>query len=127
LVYVKNDRGINQDQKINKSGSPVKEDIQKVKPRNIQIVKNPHAQEASSWKDGKLVIKSESLESLARKLERYFNVRISFKNDSIRNFKYSGILEEVTIEEVLRALERTSPVRFEINKNQIILSLSDKN
>ena len=46
-------------------------------------------------------------------------------DDSIKNFKYSGTLDEVTIEEVLRAMESTSPIRFEINKNKVILTLSE--
>jgi ferric-dicitrate binding protein FerR (iron transport regulator) len=122
LVYTKNEGSIDLDKTEDKTESTGKEQVERT--RNIQIVKNIDPQDNSSWKDGKLIIKSEALESLARKLERYYNVNISFQNDSIKKFKYSGTLEEITIEEVLRALESTSPIRYEINKKQVILSLS---
>ena len=124
LIYTKKDGSTSLDPIKNLKEPASKEDIQEIKTRNIQIVNIIDPQEESSWKDGRLIIKSETLGSLARKLERYYNVHISFQNDSIKNFKYSGTLDEVTIEEVLRALESTSPIRFEINKNQVILAIS---
>ena len=125
LIYTKTDGSIYLDPTISKPASTGKEDSQEMKTKNIQIINTIYPQEESSWKDGRLIIKSEPLGSLARELERYYNVQISFKDDSIKNFKYSGILDEVTIEEVLRALESTSPIRFEITKNKVILALSE--
>ncbi len=75
-----------------------------------------------SWKDGKLVFKSEPLKTLIPKLERFYNVNICFKDPSIQDNVYSGILQDVTIEEVMRAISVSSGIRFEIEKNQIILS-----
>ena len=93
---------------------------------SYNIVRRPNPQEDAAWKDGKLIIKSESLESLAIKLERHFNIEISFESDTIKGFKYSGTLDEVSIEEVLNALESTSPLIYSIDKNQVILSLKKK-
>jgi ferric-dicitrate binding protein FerR (iron transport regulator) len=126
LIYTKKDGSTNLDPIKNLPEPTGKEDLQEIKIRNIQIVNVIDPQEESSWKDGRLIMKSEPLGTLARKLERYYNVHISFQNDSIKNFKYSGTLNEVTIEEVLRALEKTSPIRFEINKNHVILTISKK-
>ena len=78
--------------------------------------------EYTSWKDGRLIIRSESLENLRPKLERFFNVNITFLDDSIKSLKYSGTLEEVTIEEVMRAIARASNIQFTIDKNHITLS-----
>jgi ferric-dicitrate binding protein FerR (iron transport regulator) len=124
LIYTKKDGSTALDPIKYKTESASKKDVQGVKTRNFQIVKNINPQEDSSWKDGRLIITSESLESLARKLERYYNVNISFQDESVKKFKYSGTLDQVTIEEVLRALESTSPIRFEIYKSQVILALS---
>jgi len=124
LIYTKKDGSTKLDPAKNLKEPAGREDLQEIKTRNIQIVNVTHPQEESSWKDGRLVIKSEPLGTLAQKLERYYNVHISFQNDSIKKFKYSGTLNEVTIEEVLRALEKTSPIRFEINKNHVTLRIS---
>ncbi len=93
---------------------------------NFKIATRINPDIFTSWKDGKLIFDGEPLESLATKLERFYNVRISLQDESMKSFKYSGTLEEVTIEEVLRALEKTSPIRFEINKNHIILKMAKK-
>ena len=79
-------------------------------------------EEYTSWKDGRLTFRSESLETLTPKLERFYNVNITFLDDSIKALRYTGTLEEVTIEEVMRAIASSSNIRFEIEKNQITLS-----
>ena len=107
---------------------PEKEIVnEEIREMSIKIVKKINSEEDASWKDGKLIIRSETLEVLAIKLERYYNVSISFKDESIREFSYSGTLNEVTIEEVLRALEKTSPIQFSIKKDQVVLALRNKN
>jgi ferric-dicitrate binding protein FerR (iron transport regulator) len=99
------------------------DDMQKKIPNNMQLIQNVDTEEYSSWKDGKLIVKSELLKDLAVKLERYYNVDISFQNDSVKKFKFSGTLNEVTIEEVMRAITSTSPIHYEISKNKVMLTL----
>jgi transmembrane sensor len=48
--------------------------------------------EYTSWKDGRLTFRSESLETLAPKLERFYNVNITFLDDSIKTLRYTGTL-----------------------------------
>jgi transmembrane sensor len=98
-----------------------KEDI-----NNFKIAKQINPELSTSWKDGKLIFSGETLENLVPKLERYYNITISLEGDSIKSLKYSGTLEEVTIEQMLRALEKTSPIRFDINKNHVILTMFKK-
>ena len=81
-----------------------------------------HPEEYSSWKDGRLTVRAESLSTLAPKLERFYNVQISFQDDTLKSIKYTGTLEDVTIEEVMRAISRASDIRFTIDKNQVVLS-----
>ena len=95
------------------------------KQPDIRIVKKVNPEEESSWKDGKLIVKREPLEDLARKLERYYNVSISFENDLIKQFVFTGTLDEVTIEQVLLALESASPIRCSLDRDHIIMSLTN--
>ena len=125
LIYTKK-VGIAELNPVSDKTEPTEEaDVEEVKKSNIRIIKKVNPQDDSSWKDGKLIIKHESLGMLVRKLERYYNVNISFEDDSIKQFVFSGTLNEVTIEEVLRALEKTSPIRFNINKGHVILALTN--
>lgn len=124
LIYTKNAGIAEMESVADQTESAEEADVEVVKKASVRIIKKMNPQEDSSWKDGKLIIKSESLEILARKLERYYNINISFADDSIKQFVFSGTLNEVTIEEVLRALEKTSPIRFNIHKDQVILTLT---
>lgn len=125
LVYRKNSDQINPTREQNDPLPDEKIHLQKIGIKNMRIVQSVNAEDDSSWKDGRLIIKSEFLEDLAIKLERYYNVEIAFQNDSIKKFKYSGTLEEVTIEEVLNAITSASPIplQYEITKNKVTLAL----
>jgi len=98
-------------------------ETQKTAP--FRITRNINPEVYTSWKDGKLIFEGESLVCLAPKLERFYNVNISFQDESMKELKFTGTLEEVTIEEVLKAMERTSPICYEINKNQVLLKKSN--
>ncbi len=92
----------------------------------IKVSKIQYPENDGAWKDGKLILKSEPLEEITRQLERYYNVRIIFQNDSIRHIKFTGVLDQVTIEEVMRAISSASPIKYSIDKNVITLKYAKK-
>lgn len=86
-----------------------------------------------AWRDGKMIFKDRSLEYIAERLERWYNVEIEFKCQEISQLKFTGtILKNKPFSQVLEAITLTSPVRFEIKvnsdqKNRVILySLKNK-
>lgn len=86
-----------------------------------------------AWRDGKMIFKDCSLEHIAEKLERWYNVEINFNCEEISQFKFTGtILKNKPLSQVLEAITLTSPIRFEIQvntdqKNQVLLySLKNK-
>lgn len=86
-----------------------------------------------AWRDGKMIFKDRSLEYIAEKLERWYNVKIDFNSKEIGQFKFTGtILKNKPLSQVLEAIKLTSPIRFEIQvnsdkKNQVFLySLKNK-
>jgi transmembrane sensor len=54
----------------------------------------------SSWKDAQWIIESEELQDLARKLERRYNVKIVFRDESLKKYVFSGVLKDETIEQI---------------------------
>lgn len=75
----------------------------------------------TSWKDGVLVINSETLEELAVKLERKYDVHIHFKDENLRSLKITGALKDETLGQVIEAIGIASQIDFEIDERDVWL------
>ena len=107
------------DQTIHKVSTDVKAILPPV--QDIHIKRNVNTEEYTSWKDGNLIFNKEPLESLAKKLERKYDITFSFENEELKKYSYSGTLRDFPLEQVLRALELTSPVKYSINEKTVKL------
>jgi len=76
----------------------------------------------TSWKDTRWVIVGEDLSHLVVKLERRYNVKISFESENLKNYKFSGILAEETFEQVLKIIQISAPIKFSIKSNNVVFS-----
>jgi ferric-dicitrate binding protein FerR (iron transport regulator) len=86
------------------------------------IVDNVDAYKYTSWKDGILIFRNESFLSLSKKIERWYDVNISFVNEELKNLRFTGVIREgKTIEHILTLIQSTNPISFEINGQNIIL------
>lgn len=83
------------------------------------ISKGIDAQTFAAWKDGVLVINSESLEDLAVKLERKYDVKITFDNEKLQQIKFTGILENETVEQVIEAIGIAANIDFQVKDRDI--------
>ena len=77
----------------------------------------------TSWKDSRWVINGKDLGELATLLERRFNVKIEFKSEELKNYRFTGIFENETLEQVLQILRLTAPLKYNIEKGEVTLYL----
>ncbi len=91
-----------------------------LEPLDVQEVINTEA--ITAWKDNRLVFDQEPLWSLAKQLERRYNVRISFRSENIKSIRYSAALKEMPIDQVLEAISMTSPISYLIKGTNVTLS-----
>jgi ferric-dicitrate binding protein FerR (iron transport regulator) len=77
------------------------------------------------WTRGILNIKGETIEELAKKLERRFDVGILFGDNEVRNHIYSGVIKDENLNTVLEALKFASSLEYEQN-GKIITIYSQK-
>jgi len=68
--------------------------------------------EKFSWLDGKLIFKYEPFEEVVRKINRWYNVNIVIKDELLDTYIYYGTFKDETLEEVLRLLQFTAPIRY---------------
>jgi transmembrane sensor len=76
----------------------------------------------TSWKEGVLHFNKIYLKDLATRLERWYDVEISFENEMAAGFQFSGAMENSReINFLLDLIGRAANVEFEINDKQIIV------
>ncbi|MDD4193402.1 MAG: FecR domain-containing protein [Mangrovibacterium sp.] len=80
----------------------------------------------TSWKDGKMIFRREPFEIVAKRLERWFNVTIELKGESIKNLWYTGAIEMESFSEVLELIKNTTPIAYSFNPNTRVLTISKK-
>ena len=78
------------------------------------------------WKDGRLVFRNESLSSLELKLERWFDVDITFADEEVKNRRFTGILERESILEALYYFRFSKYVDYKIHGNEITFYSTNK-
>jgi ferric-dicitrate binding protein FerR (iron transport regulator) len=110
-------------QQVNENEFPASSDINNEKAiQNITINNNVNIKETISWKDGDLIINKETLEELTKKLERKYNISFVFETNDLKNYTYTGTLRDFPLEQVLKAIEMTSPVKYTIKEKTVKLS-----
>ena len=81
-----------------------------------------------SWIHGYLMLKSENLDSVLRKLERYFNITFVYDAKSFNNIRVSGKLDlKGTPENALKYIGVATPIHYQIKGNEIIVESTSKN
>ncbi len=69
----------------------------------------------TAWKDGRFVFENESLEDIMIRLSRWYNVEVSFLNESVKELRFSGDLTRYdNIDQILELIEVTQKVKFTI-------------
>ncbi|NQX39129.1 FecR protein [Pedobacter steynii] len=75
-----------------------------------------------AWKNGYFRFSSESLESIMRKVSRWYDVEVEFQNPSLKNVEFGGVVTRyTTISKVLEMLELTEEASFELKGKTIIV------
>jgi ferric-dicitrate binding protein FerR (iron transport regulator) len=80
-------------------------------------VQNVDPEMFSSWKEGKLIFRNESLPAMSKRLERWYNVKIDLARDKrLSEISYTGVLEMESFSEVLQLLKITAPIDYVYNE-----------
>lgn len=75
-----------------------------------------------AWTQGKLIIRGESLDNLCVELQRKYNVKFIFMNEEIKKYRFSGVLLDETLEQVLNVIKLTAPINYHFEGKTVFLS-----
>lgn len=105
-----------------KKVQPIQERSPVPAPPRIVMSRGVDPEIFTAWKDNRLIFDNEPFESIAIKLERRFGARIIIEDEEIKNKKFKGKFEEITIEQALTALKFASPFEFYIKEDTIFIT-----
>ncbi|SEW43332.1 FecR family protein [Chitinophaga sp. YR573] len=85
------------------------------------IIRVVNAEQEVAWKDGYFRFNNEKIESIMRKLSRWYNIDVKYSGRvPVENF-YGKISRYKNIDEVLSILENTNSVHFKIEGRAVIV------
>lgn len=120
VVYYRPTQKINevQTEEIAKETVPAPVNNEKNK-LTYMISKGIDPQMFTSWKEGKLIISSDNLENIAVMLERKYDVKIHFENEKLKKMKFTGTIENETVEHVIEAIGIAAHIDYELEERDV--------
>lgn len=77
-------------------------------------------EEVIAWKEGRFYFNSTPLTAVMRQIERWYDVEVLYDKDDLASLTFSGVVGRMNnISQVLRMLELTGVIRFEIENKKI--------
>jgi ferric-dicitrate binding protein FerR (iron transport regulator) len=71
------------------------------------------------WMQRKLEFDNEPFSELAPKMEEWFDIKIKFGSEAVRNKRFSGVIENETLEETLKDMRLSTPFTYTLNGNEL--------
>jgi ferric-dicitrate binding protein FerR (iron transport regulator) len=76
------------------------------------------AEQYVSWTEGKLVFRNESMQLVADRLGRWYNVEIEIADEDLLKYAFRATFIDEPLEEVLKLLARTAPIKYKEIKRE---------
>lgn len=92
------------------------------KGSNVISKKNVDPDIDCSWHYGRIIFKNTSLKEILHKFARWYDVRIIWEDESLKNITFSGEMKKYdSIEQSLHVIGQTNEVNFKIQNRTIIV------
>jgi ferric-dicitrate binding protein FerR (iron transport regulator) len=74
----------------------------------------------TGWTKGRLVFNKDPMAEVARRIERWYNVTVILADKALEKYSFRGTFEDDSLEEVMRLLAMTSPIRYKISPRKLL-------
>lgn len=89
--------------------------------KHLSYFKNDTLALETSWTRNKLAFEDESFAEIAKKMERWYDVTIIFKNQELETEELRGDFSKETLQQALDALRFTNNFRYKIEGKTVII------
>jgi transmembrane sensor len=89
--------------------------------QNHLTVDEVDTDEVIAWKNGYFQFDDEPLESIMRKISRWYDVKVDYQDNEMKAMTFNGTISKYkNVSQVLKKLELTGTVNFKLTGNKII-------
>jgi len=74
----------------------------------------------NAWTEGKLVFRGDTMDEVARRIERWYNVKVELADRELEKYSFRATFEDDKLEDILKYLSMTSPIRYEITPRKLL-------
>jgi transmembrane sensor len=74
----------------------------------------------TAWKENKLIFEDETFADIAISLERWYGVKIAFADDTIQQYRFTGIFEKEKLETLFSILKETKNFNYVITSGDTL-------
>jgi transmembrane sensor len=74
----------------------------------------------NAWTEGKLVFRGDPMAEVARRIERWYNVKVNLADSDLKKYSFRATFEDDKLEDVLQLLSMTSPIRYLITPRKLL-------
>ena len=87
----------------------------------VLIAKNIEPELYTAWVNDNIQVRSKTLKELAVQLERKYNVNIYIMDKALENKRFTGLLKNETIEQIMQVLKLSAHIDYKIDNRDIWL------
>jgi len=86
-------------------------DSSQAEPRRIE----------TSWIYNRLEFRGDNFIALAYKMQHWFDVKIHFEDERVKQLNFNGSFEKETIDQAMKALQMANPFKYKIENNEVFI------
>ena len=86
-------------------------------------IRKVEVQNFISWKEGRFVFQSMTLESIMQQLKRWYDINVFYQNPEVKKYEFRGVINrDMELNKVLDIISETTNITFNINNRTITIS-----
>ena len=93
----------------------------KVVLTSVTYVQNDSLVAETSWLNNKMAFFNEPLENIAQEIERKYDVTVVFNNPKARNYRYTGVFDNVSLQKVFEIIKYSKNINYRIVDKTLII------
>ena len=75
----------------------------------------------TAWKENTLLFEDEPLESLAKRLERWYDIKIIITDSTLARQRFTGRADNVSLDKLLHILQIIKPFNYTMHNKELII------